>query len=103
MTGNSTKYLCAILNSKVVYWFLSQVAPTSGMGTLRWKKVYIETIPVPLLDKAKQQPFIALVDKILTAKQQGQDTTTLESQIDQMVYRLYNLSDDEVRIVEGGK
>ncbi len=100
MTGNSTKYLCAILNSRVVYWFLSQVAPTSGMGTLRWKKVYIETIPVPLLDKTKQQPFIALVDKILTAKQHGQDTSTLETQIDQMVYRLYDLTDEEVRIVE---
>ncbi len=100
MTGNSTKYLCAILNSRVVYWFLSQVAPTSGMGTLRWKKVYIETIPVPLLDKTKQQPFIALVDKILTAKQQAQDTRTLETEIDQMVYRLYDLTDDEIKIIE---
>ena len=103
MTGNSTKYLCAILNSRVVYWFLSQVAPTSGMGTLRWKKVYIETIPVPLLDKTKQQPFIALVDKILTAKQQAQDTRTLETEIDQMVYRLYDLTDDEIKIIEETK
>ena len=103
MTGNSTKYLCAILNSRVVYWFLSQVAPTSGMGTLRWKKVYIETILVPLLDKAKQQPFIALVDKILTAKQQAQDTRTLETQIDQMVYQLYDLTDDEIGIIENRK
>jgi len=49
------------------------------------------------------QSFITLVDQILTAKQKDPDTDTsaLESQIDQMVYKLYNLTPEEIAIVEG--
>ncbi len=103
MTGNSTKYLCAILNSGLAHWCLSQVAPTSGMGTLRWKKIYIEKIPVPLLDKPREQPFTELADKIIKAKQQAQDTTALEAEINQQVYKLYNLTADEIKIIEDAK
>ncbi len=60
-------------------------------------------IPLHRTSKNEQQPFIALVDKILTAKQQGQDTHTLESQINQMVYKLYDLTDNEIKIIEKTK
>ena len=60
-------------------------------------------IPLHRTSKNEQQPFIALVDKILTAKQQGQDTTALESQINQMVYKLYDLTDNEIKIIEKTK
>ena len=43
---------------------------------------------------------MALVDKILIAKQQGQDTSALETQIDQLVYKLYDLTDNEIKIIE---
>ncbi len=102
MTGNGIKYLCAILNSGLNRWYLSQVAPTSGMGILRWKKIYVEKIPVPVLDEPKQQPFIRLVDKILAAKAQkpNADTGKLEAEIDQLVYQLYNLTDEEIIVIE---
>ena len=41
MTGSNIKYLCAFLNSKIAHWFLAQISPTSGMGVLRWKKIYV--------------------------------------------------------------
>ena len=103
ITGDQLKYLGAMLNSKLVSWFMRIVGVPTGMGLIQWDKFTVETIPVPLLDKTKQQPFIALVDKILTAKQQGQDTRTLETQIDQMVYQLYDLTDDEIKIIEETK
>jgi len=40
-------------------------------------------------------------DKILESKKQGKDTTALESVIDQMVYELYGLTEEEVRVMEG--
>ena len=43
------------------------------------------------------------IDKILAAKKQNQNTATLEQQIDEMVYQLYGLTDEEIKIVEGGK
>ena len=99
--GRSLKYLCAVLNSVLARWFLSQVAPTSGMGTLRWKKVYVENIPVPEISAAKQRPFVRLVDRILEAKaaDSNVDTSDLEEQIDWLVYDLYGLTDEETAAV----
>ena len=94
------KYLVSLLNSKVAYFYLYMSANNlSGNTSISQKSIFINS-PIPQISKSAQQPFIALVDKILTAKQQGKDTSTLESKIDEMVYRLYSLTDEEVRIVE---
>ena len=102
LTGENIKFLCAFLNTRVVQWFLRQVAPTSGMGVLRWKKVYVEVIPIPKLLAAEQEPFTRLIDRLLAAKRTdpGADTTELEAEIDQLVYKLYGLSDEEIAAVE---
>ena len=102
MTGECIKYLCAVLNAKLPQWFLQQVAPTSGMGTLRWKKVYVETIPIPKIPATKQRPFIQLVDCILTAKAADSDAdiTEQEHEIDRLVYALYGLTGEEIAAVE---
>ena len=68
LTGESIKYLCAVLNAKLIRWFLEKVAPTSGMGTLRWKKVYVERLPIPRTTGPRQQPFSRLVDSVLMAR-----------------------------------
>ena len=103
MTGTHIKYLCAVLNGTLIRWYLRQIAPTSGTGTLRWKKVYIETIPIPQISAAEQRPFIRLVDRILAAKRSDSkaDTADLEAEVDQLVYRLYGLTDEEIAIVKG--
>ena len=71
------------------------------MGTSRWIKLYVELIPVPKLDASKQRPFIKLVDQILAAKKSGADTTELETEIDNLVYQIYDLTDEEIKMVEG--
>ena len=102
MTGKGIKYLCAVLNTKLICWYLQQIAPTSGMGTLLWKKVYVETIPIPQITAAKQRPFIRLVDSIMTVKatDPSADTGKLEAEIDQLVYALYELTEEEIAVVE---
>ena len=102
MTGKYLKYLCALLNSTVSHWFLQHVAPTSGMGTLRWKKVYVETIPIPKIPAEDQRPFIRLVDEILEAKatDPNADTSHLEWEIDRLVYDLYGLTEEEDTSIE---
>ena len=103
MTGESIKYLCAVLNGNLIRWFLQQIAPTSGMGVLRWKKVYVETIPIPKISAIEQRPFIRLVDSILTAKaaDPAADTDEQEAEIDRLVYLVYGLTEEEISTVEG--
>ena len=99
MTGEDIKYLCAVLNTKLIRWYLQQIAPTSGMGTLLWKKVYVETIPIPQITAAKQRPLNRLVERILSAKAADPtaDTSEQEAEIDQRVYALYGLTEEVLR------
>jgi hypothetical protein len=98
---SSDKALLGILNSKVGWFLISNYCTAIQNGfQLIWQ--YLRKIPLPEIHIAAQQRIINLVDQILIAKQNGEDTTTLETQIDQLVYQLYNLTPEEIKIVEGG-
>ncbi len=102
MTGESLKYLCAILNSALITWFIQNTALTTGLGLTQWKRFAVESLPIPKIFTADQSPFIDLVDHILTLKaaDQNADVSELESTVDQIVYLLYDLTPEEIAIVE---
>jgi hypothetical protein len=57
------------------------------------------------LIKLKNSAFIDILEQILSFKRHNpnSDTSTLEQEIDQLVYKLYGLTEEEIRIVEGEK
>jgi hypothetical protein len=57
-------------------------------------------LPIPQISESQQKPFVELVEKILAGKAAGVDTTALEQQIDVLVYRLYELSYEEVKVID---
>lgn len=101
MTGENLKYLLAFLNSKLSKWYFERISTTTGMGTNRWKKFKLELLPIAVTDN--EEPFINLADEILNLKKQDPkaDTLELETKIDELVYKMYALSDEEIAIVEG--
>lgn len=103
MTGDNLKYLLAILNSKLSNWYFNQISTSSGMGTNRWKKYKIGLLPIKDISLTKQQAIIEIVNIIISAKKQNpeSDITQWDNEIDQLIYMLYNLTDDEIAIVEG--
>ncbi|MCX7067578.1 MAG: Eco57I restriction-modification methylase domain-containing protein [Methylococcales bacterium] len=105
LTGENLKYLIALLNSKLLtFVFKSFYAGGDLRGnTFRYKKAFLDKLPILKISEKKQQPFINLVDKILANKKAGNNTSALEREIDKLVYQLYGLSEEEILIVEGGK
>ena len=101
MTGEALRYLVGLLNAKLSRWYLGTVAPTSGTGTLRWKKVYVEEIPLPKIPVQEQRPFVELVDQILSAKDSNSnaDVWKLEAEMEQRVIDLYGLTAEEAAAV----
>ena len=63
---------------------------------------YVGKIPVPVATFEQQAPIIELCNQILTVKRTNPDAdvSELEKQIDQIVYLLYDLDDDEIKFVE---
>ena len=47
VTGQSLKYLCGILNSRLVTWLIRNTAVTTGMGLSQWDKFAVERVPIP--------------------------------------------------------
>lgn len=99
------KYVVALLNSSFVsFWYRAYYNSLSlAGGYLRISRNEIKTIPVPKIAKATEACIISLVDRILAAKKRDPkaDTTALEHEIDQLVYKLYDLTPEEIDIVEG--
>ena len=102
MTGEKLKFLLGILNSKVSEWYFNLIGTTTGMGTNRWKKYKIEMLPIKTPTSHQENEIEILVNSIIDIKKQdpNADTTHLESQIDQLVYQLYDLTEEEIAIVE---
>jgi type II restriction/modification system DNA methylase subunit YeeA len=99
--SKADKVLLAILNSKMCWWLISKYCSAIQNGfQLIWK--YFGQIPIPVINSEQSQPIILLVDKILTAKKSdpNADTTALETEIDQLVYQLYELTAEEIKIIE---
>ena len=47
-----------------------------------------------------EDKIVGLVDKIIEGKKKDVDTGELEEEIDKIVYKLYNLSNEEIRVIE---
>ena len=96
----SDKYLLAVLNSKVVWHFLKSICVIRSGGYIEVKPQYFEQIPILEISDKDQKPYIELVDKVLKAKQEGKDSIEYENKIDELVYKLYDLTLEEIKIVE---
>jgi|25_taG_2_1085351.scaffolds.fasta_scaffold00300_14 hypothetical protein len=94
------KYLLGILNSKLgEYWFNTN-GKKRGVGVDIGVKVFRQ-FPVKKASLQQQNIIISLVDKALSLKKDNSeaDTKDLEKEIDQIVYELYGLTDDEIELV----
>ena len=99
MTGASLKFLCAVLNSALTTWFMRNSALNSGMGTTRWVRSTVDRIPIPIVDAMTEQPFIQIMDEILYPRYEKADATKLKADLGDLVYSLYRLTEDEVRVI----
>ncbi|KAF2961346.1 N-6 DNA methylase [Fervidobacterium sp. 2310opik-2] len=108
MTGWNTKFLCGLLNSIPASYFFKKWYAGGGLGSdgYRYKKAFLENLPIPVLTSSNKQTIELhieeLFDEITKTKKNNHqaDTTKLEREINQLVYRLYELSDEEIGYIE---
>ncbi len=102
ITGDRIKFLLSIFNSKFFFYAVKTFYGGGGLGEsgVRMKHTFFEKCPVPITDKQKQKPFEQLVDAILIKKEADEDTVDEEHQIDLMVYKLYDLTHEEIKVID---
>jgi hypothetical protein len=118
---SDSKYLLGVLNSKLWTYMFSKISSEIRGGFFRWKKQYMEILPVHLVDasnareKGIQNQIVELVGTILDLQKKYRDARMeneksmfkkqidiLDQKIDRLVYDLYGLTEDEIKIVESG-
>jgi len=117
---HSPLYILGILNSNAISYYLRMVCPAKLGGYTRFNARNINNTPIRVIDfsnssdNANHNRIVALVEKILDLNQQlakskmSQEKNVLQRQIeatdrqiDKLVYKLYDLTDEEIEIVEG--
>ncbi|HEH5223360.1 TPA: Eco57I restriction-modification methylase domain-containing protein [Campylobacter coli] len=98
------KYLTGVLNSKLIAFWLKHKGKIQG-NLFKIDKEPLLNIPIVNINSKNEKlanKLISLVDEILKAKEQNKNANTqeLENKINSLVYKLYNLTEDEIKIIE---
>lgn len=101
-TGEKIKYLIGLLNSKLCLYELFQIAPKTGTGEPIISVQALEPLCVHYPNEKTESIIEKKVNEILALKKSHSETLHLETQIDLMVYKLYELTYDEAQIVDPG-
>jgi len=124
--GSDSLYLLGLLNSRLFWFSISNISIPFGVraGEYRYRLIYqyMEQVPIRAIDakkpadKTAHDKIVSLVEQLLTAQKQlvsaqsdrdkdfyGGKCESLDRQIDALVYQLYGLTDDEIKIVEAQK
>ncbi len=104
------EYILTILNSSLASWFYYWFVYNRAIRTMHFDKYYIGKLPIKKISLEEQKPFISFVNQILSITQDNDylqnpekqvRVKELEKEIDSMVYELYELTPEEIGIVEG--
>ena len=99
-------YLTTLLNSKLNFWYFKQIGATLGANGYEMSKIFVEKLPIPKITNENENladELVNLVNQILALKAENSsaDTSQLEKDIDNLIYKLYNLTPKEIKIIQG--
>ncbi|WP_120879521.1 class I SAM-dependent DNA methyltransferase [Helicobacter pylori] len=110
LTGEHLRYLLGMLHSKLITFAFKTFYAGGGLGEsgYRYKKAFIERLPIPQMTEKNQELADKITDyakQILALKEKDPKANTqeLEQKIDALVYQLYHLTDEEIKIIENGQ
>lgn len=96
------KFLLALFHSKLMNYFIKNKLVTNEQAFPQILMTDLESLPIVTIGLIEQRPYISLVDRILEAKENDvqADIIEMEAEIDQLVYELYGVTEEEINIIE---
>ena len=98
----SIRFILGLLNSKLLHYYFGFIGVMTAGGAYTLKATTIEALPIAIGTKEQQEEIANKVESILNAKANDKqiDVSSIEFEIDHLVYDLYGLSENEIKIVE---
>ncbi len=99
----SPLFITALFNSRLINWYVYKFIYCLAIRTMHFDDYYVGKIPIPRIPCKEQLEILDIVQKIIQQKiiDPKFDVSDMESEIDQLVYQLYGLTEEEIAIVEG--
>lgn len=116
----SYELICALLNSKLINFYYVKNFTNASTLTVNISKTFLEKIPLPLIDlnnkedKEVNDKIVTLVDNIIALNKNlsveknpnsitmiNRQINAIDRQIDSLVYKIYNLDESDIKIIEG--
>lgn len=103
---NELKYLLGFLNSSLIFYYFKNIGHLYSDKGFLLSNQYVEKFPIPKINSKNQKiadELVNSVDEILKAKEQDKNANTKiqEDKINSIVYKLYNLSEEEIKLLKG--
>jgi len=95
ITGEHLEYLIGFLNSSVFKYCFTDNFPELQGGTRELRKIFLEKIPVLKITDKVNLIFKSKINRIQELVLQNKDTTVEEMEIDEMIFQLYGLNEEE--------
>lgn len=98
------KFLLGIMASKFISFVYLNISSIASKDDFRQTTLAeLREIPIPIVTRSNQRVIIEMVEKVLATKTKKPeaDTSKIENEIDKLVYKLYGLTQEEIKIVEG--
>ena len=96
------RYVLGVLNSKLVNYLIKNLSSNTNLTAQDLDEIPFRNINFDInLEKDIYEKIITKVDEILCSKKNNNETSNLEGEIDQLVYQLYDLTEEEIEIIEG--
>ena len=94
------KYLLAMMNSNIADFYIRNLGVTRNGGYFEYKPMFVEKLPVPQADEACKAILVEIVNKIIDGEKTLTDTSELDSELNKIIYGIYNINEEEIRIIE---
>lgn len=95
----ASRYILAILNSKIADYYIRKLGVTRNGGYFEYKPMFIEQLPVPFISSEQQKQFDEATNLLLTINNDDKRYCKIENEIDEMIYKIYSLTAEEVDFV----
>lgn len=102
ITGNNLEFIISILNSKLFFFAIKKFYGGGSLGSsgVRMKHTFFQDFPVPIISAKELDVFVTLVNLALNKKINKDELIHIQNQINELIYKLYNLTNIEIQFIE---
>lgn len=101
--GENLEYILGVLNSSYSKYYFSKNATDLGAGGVRYFKQFVELIPIPEINDKNKHSTEEIETQVKNIYENPDSLEKITKKIDQLVYKLFDLNEEEIAIIEKGK